>query len=536
MNDPRADMPPAPDSEAAYDLAVIGGGINGCGIAADAAGRGLSVVLIEQADLGSGTSSASSKLIHGGLRYLEQYAFRLVRESLEEREVLLANAPHLIWPLRFVVPHAPHMRSRVTMRAGLFIYDHLARRRRIPASGSVDMASDPAARPLASSVRHAFHYSDCWVDDARLVVAVAQLAARHGAQVLTRTRVASAEAGQDGWRLRLEPSADKPTLAPSRREVRARALVNAAGPWAGIVSRDVIRRAGRTSADGDAVPVRLVKGSHIVVPRIDGAEQAYLLQADDGRVVFLLPFAGRFTLIGTTDVPHDRGDPAAAAISAAEERYLLEVANRFLRTPLLERDVVWRYAGVRPLYDDDSDNPSAVTRDYRLVLDGPTGAPLLTVVGGKVTTYRRLAEAALAMLTPHMQPARKPGGPWTAEARLPGGDIAGGDFDGFAHAVLRRHNAFEAEALMPLLRRYGTAIDAVIGDARRAADLGRDLGGGLREREVAYLVRHEWAREPADILWRRTKTGLSIPAAAMPAVEARLAEAIAAALAVLPVE
>ena len=507
-----------------FDLAVIGGGINGCGIAADAAGRGLSVLLIEQGDLASGTSSASSKLIHGGLRYLEHYEFRLVRESLEEREVLLANAPHIIWPLRFVVPHAPHMRSRALMRAGLFLYDHLARRRRIPASGSVDMDRDAAARVLAPGIAHAFHYSDCWVDDARLVLLVAKQAARRGADIRTRTRAVSAivDRGADGaqWRVAIEG-------AGGRREVRARALVNAAGPWAGIVSRDVIGRPeqGGSGPRPEPVPVRLVKGSHVVAPRIAGADDAFLLQADDGRVVFLLPFAGRFTLIGTTDVAFT-GDPAAAAISDAEENYLLGVANRFLAAPLSRADIVWRFAGVRPLYDDASADPSAVTRDYRMLLDAAPGAPpLLNVIGGKVTTYRRLAEAALAALAPHL--GRPLGPAWTAAEPLPGGDMPERDFAAYARRFIERRPSFGAEPAMALLRRHGTLADAVIGDAVTARDMGADLGGGLSEREVAYMAREEWATTADDVLWRRSKAGLLLSAAEREQAERRIAETLA---------
>jgi glycerol-3-phosphate dehydrogenase len=507
-----------------FDLAVIGGGINGCGIAADAAGRGLRVLLIEQGDLAGGTSSASSKLIHGGLRYLEHYEFRLVRESLEEREVLLANAPHIVWPLRFVVPHTPHMRSRLLMRAGLFLYDHLARRRRIPASGSVDMDRDPASRVLGPGITHAFHYSDCWVDDARLVVLVAKAAARRGARILTRTRAVAAIADDDRWRITIEAAGG------GRREARARALVNAAGPWAGIVSREVIGGAARDGAGSPrsaGVSVRLVKGSHIVVPRIAGADDAFLLQADDGRVVFLLPFAGRFTLIGTTDVAYE-GDPARAAISEAEENYLIGVANRFLAAPLARADIVWRFAGVRPLDDDASSDPSAVTRDYRLLLDAPAGVPpLLNVIGGKVTTYRRLAEAALGKLAPHL--GRPLGPAWTVQAPLPGGDMAGADFAAYAQGFRDRRPGLGAELAMALLRRHGTLAEEVIGDAVTARDLGADLGGGLSEREVAYMAREEWARSAADVLWRRSKAGLLLSPAEREPAERRITEVLAAA-------
>ena len=399
-----------------YDLAVIGGGINGCGIAADAAGRGLKVILIEQGDLGSGTSSASSKLIHGGLRYLEHYAFGLVRGSLAEREVLLANAPHIIWPLRFIVPHVPAMRSRALIRAGLFLYDHLARRRRIPGSRLVDLASDPAGLVLAPSFAKGFAYWDCWVDDARLVIAVAQQAAAYGAEIATRTALRSAVALSDHWQLTL---ADQRASGTSQT-VCARILVNAAGPWAGEVAEQVIKPASGGQA---GAPVRLVKGSHIVVPRISGADGAYLLQADDGRIVFLLPFAERFTLIGTTDVPYF-GDPAEVVISDDEQAYLLRVANAFLARPLTSDDVIWRYSGVRPLFDDASDNPSAVSRDFKLALDAPAGGPaLLTVIGGKLTTYRALAEEALQLITPIA-------GPLISSAR---------SLDGLGAAARRRH-------------------------------------------------------------------------------------------------
>lgn len=504
-----------------YDLAVIGGGINGCGIAADAAGRGLKVLLVEQDDLASGTSSASSKLIHGGLRYLEQYAFRLVKESLEEREVLLANAPHIVWPLRFVVPHVPAMRSRLLIRSGLFIYDHLAGRRRIPSSRLLDMSRDPAARVLAARFSNGFSYWDCWVDDARLVVLVAQLAAARGARIRTRTALIAASAKAGHWQLRLaeRPIGSEQSAAarPVEFEARARILVNAAGPWAGRLAERAIRR-NKVSTE---VPVRLVKGSHIVVPRIPGADSAYLLQANDRRVVFLLPFAERFTLIGTTDVPFS-GNPATSAISADEEAYLLGVANEFLATPLSHDDIVWSFAGVRPLYDDDSSNPSSVTRDYKLALDVPANGPaLLTVVGGKVTTYRRLAEAALQLLSPHVGHDLAPA--WTKNAPLPGGDIAHADFDAFVNAFVASHAQFPAPVIKRLLRRYGTLASIVLGDARKLEDLGKDLGGGLSEREVLYLREHEWARTPADILWRRTKTGLDIPALSRAKCEADIA-------------
>ncbi len=492
---------------AEFDLFIVGGGINGCGIAADAAGRGLTVMLAEQSDLASGTSSASSKLIHGGLRYLEHYEFRLVREALAEREVLLAKAPHLVWPLRFVMPHVPSLRPRWMIRAGLFLYDHLARRRRIPGSSAVDLGSDPAGVPLRTDLRHGFAYWDCWVDDARLVVINARAAADRGAHIATRTKVVSARVADDVWDIRL---ADE----HGERSVRARALVNAAGPWVGAAAQGIVR------GNAPQKPhVRLVKGSHIVVRRIAGALDAYLLQIADGRIVFLLPLGSRHTIVGTTDVPFD-GDPANVAIDAAEEGYLLAAANSFLASPLSASDIVWRYAGVRPLYDDARDNPSTVTRDYRLELETDGGLPpLLTVLGGKVTTYRRLAEEAMNRLARHLPAA---GPPWTAQTKLPGGDIARGDFAAFAADLARSHPRFDAAWLGQLARRHGSLADDVLGDACTPRDLGTDLGGGLSEREIVYMRDHEWARTADDVLWRRTKVGLDLSPAQREATAAAI--------------
>ncbi len=483
-------------AEDVYDLAIVGGGINGCGIAADAAGRGLKVLLAEMGDLASGTSSASSKLIHGGLRYLEHYEFRLVREALEEREVLLAKAPHIIRPLRFVLPHVPGMRPKALIHAGLVLYDRLAKRRRIPPSSAVDLRRDPAGRPLKRELSQGFAYWDCWVDDARLVVLNAIGAAEKGAEILTRTRVTAARAVDRAWHLTLSGSG-------SAREVEARVLVNAAGPWADRVA-GLAARGARAGTPG----LTLVKGSHIVVPRIAGAEDAYLLQSADRRIVFALPFEERFTLIGTTDVAFT-GDPGTAAIDAEEEGYLLDLAGRFFSRALTREDVVWSYAGVRPLADDGEGNPSAISRDYRLEVVAPEGAPpLLNVIGGKITTYRRLAEAALLRLAPYLPSIARP---WTATAPLPGGDFggtAGGGLEGYILDLARRRPEIPQSDLARLARLYGTRADRVLGDARSPTDLGADLGGSLTEREVAYLKAHEWAREPDDVLWRRTKAGL----------------------------
>ena len=482
-------------STADFDLVVIGGGVNGCGIAADAAGRGLRVLLAERDDLASGTSSASSKLVHGGLRYLEHYEFRLVREALAEREVLLAKAPHIVWPLRFVLPHAPGSRPRWLIRAGLLLYDALARRRVIPRSRGVDLRTDPAGRPLRDDLAWGFAYWDCWVDDARLVVLNARAAADRGAEILTRTPVVGVEPDGHFWRVQLA-GADGP------RQVRARALVNAAGPWVDRVAAlvgalDVAPRA----------PLRLIKGSHIVVPRVAGADDAYLLQNPDGRVVFALPFEERFTLVGTTDVAF-AGDPAKVAIDAAEEAYLLDVASRWFRQPITSSDIVWRFAGVRPLYDDASADPSAVTRDYRLDLTaGGTTPPLLTVMGGKVTTYRRLAEDSLDKLAPHLA---RCGPAWTAKALLPGGDLSGADLATFIARAAKQYPGFPLEMLDRLVHRHGSLISTLLGEAKTPADLGDDLGGGLTAREVAYFRDHEWARTADDVLWRRTKVGLHL--------------------------
>jgi glycerol-3-phosphate dehydrogenase len=480
----------------AYDLVIIGGGINGCGIAADAAGRGLKVLLAEQGDLAGATSSASSKLIHGGLRYLEHYEFRLVREALAEREVLLKKAPHIVWPLRFVLPQVPGLRPPWMIRAGLFLYDHLYRRRAIPASRAIDLRNDPAGTPLKSELASGFTYWDCWVDDARLVVLNAQAAADKGAEIRTHCRVAGARADGGQWQVHLQSD-------QGRRDVTARALVNAAGPWVGAV-QTMIQQGPRRNHGG----VRLVKGSHLVIPRIPGANDAYLLQSPDRRVVFALPFEQDFTIIGTTDVPY-AGDPGAVRIDDAETEYLLDLAEGFFKAPLRREDIVWTYAGVRPLYDDQAADPSAVTRDYRLELAaGANIPPLLTIMGGKVTTYRRLALEALQRLAPYL-PAMGPA--WTESTPLPGGDMPDADFDTWLADLQRRLPGFDPAFLHRLARRHGTATLDIIGDARDMSGLGRDFGAGLTEREVIRLRDREWARTAEDVLWRRTKIGLHLP-------------------------
>lgn len=497
-------------SGATYDLAIIGGGINGVGIAADAAGRGLKVVLLEKDDLAGGTSSASSKLIHGGLRYLEHGEFRLVRYALAEREVLLRRAEHLIQPLRFVIPHVEGMRSPFLMRAGLFVYDWLAWRRRIPASGALDLAHDPMGRALRPGLRSAFSYYDCWCDDARLVVTLARDAANRGAAIHTRTEAVGISCAGDGWRVDARRNGESLSFA-------ARAVVNAAGPWAGDV-------AGLGVAPGAKPTLRLVRGSHIVVPRIAGADDALLLQNWDGRVVFVLPFGPRFTLVGTTEVSVATPEEGFV-VGEDEEDYLLDCTARFLASPLSRRDIVWRFAGVRPLVDDGAVTASAVTRDWRLdVVEMGAQAPLITVIGGKITTFRLLAEAVLKDFEPFFPGM---GRPWTAGSSLPGGDFGPEGVGAFRRDLGRRHPDLHPETLDRLVSRYGTLAEAVLGDAKCEDDLGPLIDGcprdrGLAAREVVYLRDHEWALTPEDVLWRRTKSGLELDARQRERAEAQL--------------
>jgi D-erythritol 1-phosphate dehydrogenase len=475
------------------DLLVIGGGINGVGVARDAVGRGLSVLLCEQTDLASGTSSASSKLIHGGLRYLEQYEFRLVREALAEREVLLGIAPHIIWPLRFVLPHDRTLRPAWMIRVGMFLYDHLSSRRHLPGSRGLRLPGTAEGAPLAPRLRKGFAYWDCWVDDSRLVALTALDAAERGATVLTRTRFAGARREGGLWIATLHDTAGGAT-----RTVRARALVNAAGPWiAQVMQQDFARRDYRHLA--------LVKGSHIVVPRVHAGEHAYILQHTDRRVVFVIPFLERFSLIGTTDVPFF-GDPATAHCTPGEVTYLCEAVNRYLASPVQPQDVVWSFAGVRPLYNDDASDPSAISREYVLELDGAPGEPpLLSLIGGKITAYRQVAEHALDKLRPWF-PAMGPS--WSARAPLPGGDLPGKDFAAFLAGLQAQRPWLPPALARRLARAYGSRAGRVLGDATGLEGLGRDFGGGLTEREVRHLVQHEWARSAEDVLWRRSKLGL----------------------------
>ena len=483
-----------------YDLAVIGGGINGTGIARDGAGRGLRVLLLEQHDLASGTSSASTKLIHGGLRYLEHGAFKLVREALAERETLLKLAPHVIRPMRFVLPAHPGLRSALKLRLGLLLYDSLGGREILPATRTLDLAHHAAGQPLQRKFRTGFEYSDCWVDDARLVALNALDAAERGAAIRTRTRLARAER-EDEWRLILN--------AGGHREVAtARVLINAAGPWVGIVAETVLRMPGRP-------PVRLVKGSHIVVPQLFEHDRGYIFQNPDGRIVFALPFAQDpatetlaprgFTLIGTTDQDF-AGDLDAAAPSAEEVIYLCKSVSEYFRETVGPQDVVWAFAGVRSLYDDGAGRPEDVTRDYHLILDERFGvAPLLTVYGGKITTYRRLAEAAMARLA-HFFQGRPP---WTAKAPLPGGDFLWDGVETMAARALRTWPFLAEREARRLIRAYGTRLDRVLGEAKAREVLGPWFGE-LSAAEVKYLMANEFARTADDVLWRRSKMGLAI--------------------------
>ncbi|MDG6093987.1 glycerol-3-phosphate dehydrogenase [Acetobacter sp. AN02] len=482
-----------------YDLLIIGGGVNGTGIARDAAGRGASVLLVEQDDLASYTSSSSTKLIHGGLRYLEYYEFRLVREALIERDRLLAIAPHIMWPLRFVLPHSKDLRPRWMLRAGLFLYDHLAPKMKLPKSRGVKLRQHSAGRPLKPEYEYGFIYSDGWVQDSRLVVLNAMDARDRGAEIRTRTMLTGARREGEFWEADLQDMSGSSGVTSS---VRARAIVNAGGPWvAHLLNRQLSVSHSKT--------VRLVKGSHIVVPQIFDGPQCYIFQNPDRRIVFAIPYEQKFTLIGTTDEAWN-AEPGRVEISPAEVSYLCESVNRYFTTNVKPSDAVWSYAGLRPLYDDAAKNASAVTRDYVLDLDTQGGAPLLSIFGGKITTFRKLAEHALEKLEPVLPAVR--GGSWTADAALPGGDLGVGGFEG-ALARLRAAAPFLPEQLAwRLMRSYGTRAYEILGSAQSMADLGTDLGGGLTTREVDYLVSQEWVRRPEDVLWRRSKLGLHLSA------------------------
>jgi glycerol-3-phosphate dehydrogenase len=481
------------ESSTQADLIIVGGGINGVGIARDAAGRGLRAILVEQGDLGSATSSASSKLIHGGLRYLEQLEFKLVAEALAEREVLLNAAPHIVRPMRFVMPHARDLRPGWMIRAGLFLYDWLARRQTLAPSRRADLAAPPYAGAFKPGYTRGYAYSDCWVDDARLVIANARAAAEAGAAILPRTKCVSATRDGALWRATLVGDGGE-------THVEARALVNAAGPW-------VDRFLAQTLGGPAQSRVKLVQGSHIVVPRLYEGGHACLLQNDDRRVVFAYPYESRYTLVGTTDVELP-GEPGSCGATPEEIAYLCRAANRYFLRTIDPGDVKWSYCGVRALVDDGSRNPSQLTRDYLLRLDGaPSEAPLLSVFGGKITTYRRLAERALERLAPWFPQA---GEPWTATARLPGGEIPDGDLAAYSVVLGARYPALPPPLVAALARRHGSRVPDVLADAGAIADLGPHFGGDLYGCEVDYFQAQEWARSAEDVLWRRTKAGLHL--------------------------
>ena len=497
------------------DIFIIGGGINGCGIARDAVGRGLSVVLAEQSDLAQATSSASTKLFHGGLRYLEYFEFRLVRKALEERETLLTAMPHIAWPMRFVLPYQsdmrfegdtptgrllagfmPWMKGRRPawlIRLGLFIYDHLGGRKILPATRTLDLGRDPAGKPLQKRFQHAYEYSDCWVEDAKLVTLNARDAAQRGATILTRTRVIGAERRADHWLIT--------TLGPQgEQQHQSRALVNAGGPWV----EDIIRNVARiNSTEG----VRLVRGSHIVTRKLYDHDRCYFFQGTDGRIIFAIPYEQDFTLIGTTDKDH-AGSPGPVSCTDEERDYLCNFASQYFERKVTAQDVVWSYSGVRPLYNDGAKSATAATRDYVLGLDA-SGAPLLNVFGGKITTYRRLAEGALEKLQPFF-PAAK--GKWTARVALPGGDFAVDGVPALTAALKSSYPFLTDYWAARLIRAYGTEAKTLLGSAKSPADLGQNFGSTLTAAEVGWLMTHEFATRAEDVVWRRTKLGLRLSA------------------------
>jgi glycerol-3-phosphate dehydrogenase len=500
-----------------FDLAIFGGGIKGCGIARDAAGRGWRVFLCESNDLGSGTSSASTKLIHGGLRYLEHYEFRLVREALMEREVLWSIAPHIVWPLRFLLPHHKNLRPRWLLRLGLFLYDNIGGRKKLPKTRVVDLTRDTVGAPLKPEFRRGFEYSDCWVEDSRLVVLNAMAAAELGATVAPRTRCVSAERRDGLWHV---TTRDEDTGQVAT--IQARGLVNAAGPWVGDVAQAVMRSNNRA-------PVRLVQGSHLVVPKLYDHAGCYIFQNEDKRIFFVIPYERDFTLIGTTDQDY-KGDPALVHATEAEIAYLCRSTSDYLRVPVTPDMVVWTYSGVRPLYDESGETAAqAATRDYVLKLDAEPGAPpLLSVFGGKITTYRRLAEAALGQLAPHLPAVSGEAAGWTAKTPLPGGDFPMQGFEATLRSAALRYPFLSENHLRRLLRAYGTRIHGMLAGMGAAADLGTTFGADLTEAELRYLVRSEWARTANDVLWRRSKLGLRLTKAEANRVEDALQRIIPA--------
>jgi len=519
------------EAERTSDLLVIGGGINGCGIARDAAGRGLSVTLVEMNDLAWATSSASTKLFHGGLRYLEYFEFRLVREALVERETLLRAMPHIAWPMRFVLPYHPDQRfegdtptarwlARVMpwmkgrrpawlIRLGLALYDGMGGRKILPPARTLDLRRRPEGAPLQDRYAKAFEYSDCWVEDSRLVALNARDAEARGAEILTRTRLVAADAADGVWSVTLED-----TETGARRTRRARMLVNAGGPWVADVIHGILRR----NIPDD---VRLVRGSHIVTRRLFEHDKAYFFQGKDGRIIFAIPYETDFTLIGTTDQEHHAAD-AAPEITPGERDYLLAFASEYFARPVTADDIVWTYSGVRPLYDDGAKSATAATRDYVLKEDPGAGAPVLNIFGGKITTYRRLAEAAMEKIVRHF-----PGttGAWTAGVPLPGGDFPVKGVETLIAALRGAHPFLDAAWARRLVRAYGTEAAAILGGAQRREDLGADFGATLAEAEVRWLMEKEHARTAADVVWRRTKLGLRLTPEQVARLDAWMAEA-----------
>lgn len=487
------------------DLLVVGGGINGVGIARDAAGRGLSVLLVDKGDLGGATSSASSKLVHGGLRYLEQYQFRLVAEALAEREVLLKAAPHVVRPMPFIMPHVPALRPTWMIRAGLLLYDYLARRQTLPRARAIDLTSAQFGTGLKRGPRRGFLYSDCWVDDARLVVLTARAAADLGAAIAPRTACRAAHRRDNRWHATLcDPEG-------TERAVTARALINVTGPWAKLFLEKTLR----LEAPFD---LKLVQGSHIIVPRLFPQDHAFILQNDDRRMIFVYGYEGRYTLVGTTEM--EVNDPEGCSPTQAEIDYLVAAANRYFERQINAADVAWRYCGIRPLYDDGAANPSAISRDYVFRLDGRgEEAPALSVFGGKITTYRRLAEHAIDKLVPWFRGLRPA---WTATRPLPGGDMSG--FGAYVTALAARYPRLPGEHLLAIARRHGTLAERILANVRGEEDLGMHFGAGLYAREIDHFIDCEWARTAEDVLWRRTKTGLHLTPAAQQAVAAYVAQ------------
>ncbi len=498
-----------------FDIAIVGGGINGTGLARDAAGRGLRVLLVEMNDLASGTSSASSKLIHGGLRYLEKRAFRLVREALGEREVLLRMAPHVIRPMRFLLPPLPGLRMPLLLRFGLLIYDLLGARKLLPRSRTVDLTHNKLGQPLKRIFRYGFEYSDCWVDDSRLVVLNAIDAAEHGADIRTRTRCVRVDR-RETWELVLNNR--------GRREVaHARVLVNAAGPWIGEVAETVVR-------EPLTAPVRLIKGSHIVVRGRFQHDSGYVFQVADGRVVFALPFADEFTLIGTTD-ENFVGDLASPAPDSDEITYLCDAVNQYFRDKVMPDEVIWSFAGVRALHDDGSKKPEDVTRDYELVLEEKINeAPLLTIYGGKITTHRKLAEAAMEKIGVFFE--GRP--PWTANSALPGGEFEPDGFYALVGETIGRWPFLSEPHARRLVRAYGRRVERILKDVQSMDGLGARFTGDLTESEVRYMVEHEWAHTAEDVLWRRSKLGLSSTVEERTAISQFIASLGAEASAIVP--